>query len=166
MLPDVEIIPICERYAKIFLRQATKASHIGPDAYNEIYNEAYVIAKACKELRSVATSIKWGLINYIGLPCKKDSNDPNKDRRKISFLRENVDRITADIILETKEKQELLMKAVEKLSNTEKHILNSYFYADLSLKEIAIIQKCSFQRISQIIKQTLEKLRREIDVKI
>ncbi len=163
MLKDKEILPVCERYAKIFCKQATKANHIGPDAYNELFNEAFILAKGCKNLHAVPTALKWGLIKYIGNPCRSNANNPNEDKRKSSFLRKDSDKITALDILKKKEEQELLITAIGKLTTREQYIIEYYFYRNKNLKEIANRYDCSFQWISQLLTKILEKLRKEID---
>ena len=164
MLTDEEIKPICKRYARVFFRQAARTRHIGPECIlEELFNEAFIIAKGCHHIRTVPTAIKWGLIKYIGLPCSTKAKNPNKDKRKLSSLRETADKITAEQIVERKEEYKLLSDAVGRLSDKEQYIIEYYFYRGLKLKEIAKIYGQSVQWISYLLKETLKKLEREIN---
>ena len=156
MLSDKEIMPICKRYARIFYCQASKSHHIGPGAYDEMLNEAYVVAKKCSKLRVVAVNVKWALVRYV----EKKTFNKTIDRRIKKIENEN-----ALLAIEEKEQFELLSKAVSKLSTKEQYLIEYYFYRHLTLKEIAKEWSCSFQWVSQLLKQTLKKLKREIDGK-
>jgi RNA polymerase sigma factor for flagellar operon FliA len=61
--------------------------------------------------------------------------------------------------VEKKERQELLAKAIEELSEREKLILSLYYKEELTLKEIGSLLKVSIARVSQIHAKTLQKLR-------
>ncbi len=55
---------------------------------------------------------------------------------------------------------EKLKKAVEKLDEREKLVIQLIFYEELPLKEIAQILNCSISRVSQIKGEAIEKLRK------
>ncbi|MDQ7039165.1 MAG: FliA/WhiG family RNA polymerase sigma factor [Aquificota bacterium] len=59
-----------------------------------------------------------------------------------------------------KDTLERLRKAVEKLDDREKLVIQLVFYEELPLKDIAQILGCSISRVSQIKGEALEKLRR------
>lgn len=161
MLQDDCIIPICERYARIFFKQAVKVQHVGPEAYDELFNEAYVIAKNCKDLRAAPINIKWALIRYLNLSTR--AKNLNKDERNCSFLRKDSCDSTAFNNICMKEERELLMKAIGKLTTKEQYIIEYYFYRKKNLKEIAEIYNCSFQWISKLLEGILKKLEKEIN---
>lgn len=165
MLSDESIKPICERYARIFAKQAEAARHIGPGAYNEMYAQAYVVAKNCASLKAVPSNIKFALINYIGLSKRGMTKNSNEDRRNGAFFRREFYELTADKIVEDKETKALLIRAILNLPDCEQGFINDYFYFDMTLKQIAEENDCSFQWVSIVIKNILEKLRKEIDGK-
>lgn len=58
------------------------------------------------------------------------------------------------------ETRELLSKAIRKLTDREKQILNLYYYEGLTLKQIGLVLGLTESRVSQIHTQIILKLRR------
>ncbi len=62
----------------------------------------------------------------------------------------------------SKEMEEKVKKAVEKLDEKEKMVLQLIFYEELPLKDVAQILGCSISRVSQIKARALEKMKKYI----
>ena len=58
--------------------------------------------------------------------------------------------------------EEKVRKAVEKLDEKEKMVLQLIFYEELPLKEVAQILGCSISRVSQIKARALERMKKYI----
>lgn len=61
--------------------------------------------------------------------------------------------------IETKEVQDLLTVAIEKLPEKERLVVSLYYYEELTLKEISLILKLSEARISQLHTKAVFRLR-------
>jgi len=61
--------------------------------------------------------------------------------------------------VEKEEQKQILMKAIDKLSEKEKMVVALYYREELTLKEIAFIMNLSESRISQIHSQAILRLR-------
>jgi RNA polymerase sigma factor for flagellar operon FliA len=61
--------------------------------------------------------------------------------------------------IEKEEQKQILMGAIEKLSEKEKTVIALYYREDMTLKEIAAVMKLSESRISQIHSQAILRLR-------
>ena len=57
---------------------------------------------------------------------------------------------------------ENLKEAINKLSSIQKRRLKMYYFDDMTLDEIALIEKCSHQAVSKSIKKSLEELKKNL----
>ena len=74
----------------------------------------------------------------------------------------NADAPTVEDTVISKELEEKVRKAVQRLEEKEKLVLQLIFYEELPLKEVAQILGCSISRVSQIKARALEKLKKFI----
>ncbi|WFA07879.1 FliA/WhiG family RNA polymerase sigma factor [Tissierella sp. Yu-01] len=88
----------------------------------------------------------------------------------MDVLRDDSEDLPLDKIIKD-ERRHILIKAIDKLKDREKTILNLYYVEELSLKEIAYILDISIPRVSQIhgkvlikLKDIIQKLMGEDDV--
>lgn len=65
-------------------------------------------------------------------------------------------------IIEKQELKELLIKALEYLTEKEKKVIILYYYEDLTLKEISSVLEVSESRISQLHTKALQKMRQKL----
>jgi RNA polymerase sigma factor for flagellar operon FliA len=65
-------------------------------------------------------------------------------------------------IVEKQELKDLLLKALEYLTEKEKKVILLYYYEDLTLKEISAILEVSESRISQLHTKALQKMRQKL----
>jgi RNA polymerase sigma factor (sigma-70 family) len=162
MLNDEDIIPICKRYAKAFQRQAMYSITDPEEAYNDLFNEAYVVAKTCSSLDSVATNVKYHLISYLGMKPRGENVDKLIDNRKTNqAIYETTE--PAEIAA-NKEFEELLNFAKDYLNYQQAFVLHQHYYRGKSLQEIAGMQsmKVTRARVWQIKEEALDVLRRNL----
>lgn len=62
-------------------------------------------------------------------------------------------------VVEQQELKEILLKALEMLTEKEKKVITLYYYEELTLKEISKLLEVSESRISQLHTKALEKMR-------
>lgn len=67
-----------------------------------------------------------------------------------------------DVIIEDNEKQNMLKKAIDMLSEKDKIILNLYYFEKLTLKEIGKILNISESRVSQLHSRAIIRLRENL----
>lgn len=65
-------------------------------------------------------------------------------------------------IVEKRELKELLIKALDYLTEKEKKVIVLYYYEDLTLKEISAVLEVSESRISQLHTKALQKMRQKL----
>lgn len=65
-------------------------------------------------------------------------------------------------IVEKQELKELLIKALEYLTDKEKKVIILYYYEDLTLKEISAVLEVSESRVSQLHTKALQKMRQKL----
>lgn len=66
---------------------------------------------------------------------------------------------TPEKIVEKQELREILIKTLESLTEKEKKVIVSYYYEDLTLKEISLLLEVSESRVSQLHTKALQKMR-------
>ncbi|MFU0826593.1 MAG: RNA polymerase sigma factor [Lachnoclostridium sp.] len=69
---------------------------------------------------------------------------------------------TPEKIVEKQELKEILVKALETLTEKEKKVITLYYYEDLTLKEISSILEVSESRISQLHTKALQKMKQKL----
>ena len=57
---------------------------------------------------------------------------------------------------------EKLKEAINKLSPIQKRRLKMYYFEDMTLDEIALVEKCSHQAVSKSIKKSIEELKKNL----
>ncbi|MDD5935715.1 MAG: FliA/WhiG family RNA polymerase sigma factor [Clostridiales bacterium] len=65
-------------------------------------------------------------------------------------------------IVEKQELKEILIKALEYLTEKEKKVIVLYYYEDLTLKEISAVLEVSESRVSQLHTKALQKMRQKL----
>ena len=64
--------------------------------------------------------------------------------------------------IETREREELVKRAVEALPRKERFVIQLYSFADLTMKEIGTLLNLTESRVSQLHAQAMENLRKEL----
>lgn len=143
MLTDEEVLPTCFYWAK---RLCTKTV-----PFNELVNEAYLVAKKLRSPLLLQKWVKWTMIHFI------------QHGRSLSTLPEGIDvKDTSFDFAAFREMQEELMRVVDKVCNEiEKRFLYLSFWQGLSYRAIAKIENISFQGVFYRINTAIEKIRRE-----
>lgn len=69
-------------------------------------------------------------------------------------------------IVETKEIEYELKKAINNLTETQKRRIKMYYFENLTLQEIATIEKCSIKNVFKSLEQAREKIKKYLKNKI
>lgn len=69
---------------------------------------------------------------------------------------------TPERVVEKQELKEILVKALDTLTEKEKKVIILYYYEDLTLKEISSILEVSESRISQLHTKALQKMKQKL----
>lgn len=87
--------------------------------------------------------------------------DPNSGDKDMTLkdLVEDPDEVNPTAQLEFAEVQDILLKAINKLSAREKLLIDLYYYEELTVKEISKIMGVSNSRISQLHSKAILRLR-------
>lgn len=72
------------------------------------------------------------------------------------------DYVQPEKVMEKQELKEMLVKALEYLTEKEKKVIVLYYYEDLTLKEISAVLEVSESRISQLHTKALQKMRQKL----
>lgn len=72
----------------------------------------------------------------------------------------NVD--SPDILYERQEAKQILVSAIEKLTDKERLVVNSYYFEEMTLKEISAVMGVSESRVSQIHSKAVLKLKSKL----
>lgn len=72
------------------------------------------------------------------------------------------DYVQPEKVMEKQELKDMLVKALEYLTEKEKKVIVLYYYEDLTLKEISAILEVSESRISQLHTKALQKMRQKL----
>ncbi|KPU44707.1 RNA polymerase sigma-D factor [Oxobacter pfennigii] len=101
-----------------------------------------------------------GYVNYLSVVSLDEiifhSDD---DDIFLSATIEDVKSPRPEMILEDKEKMQLLKKSIEMLNEKDKLVLSLYYYEKLTLKEIGQIMSISESRVSQLHSRVILRLR-------
>ena len=68
----------------------------------------------------------------------------------------------AQALIENKERDELVQRAVEALPRKERFVIQLYSFSDLTMKEIGTLLNLTESRVSQLHAQAMENLRKEL----
>ena len=98
---------------------------------------------------------------YMTLVSLEDVNAADNVENNISPLDLIIDPNSQELFnqIEKEEQKQILMEAIEKLSEKEKMVIALYYREELTLKEIAAVMRLSESRISQIHSQAILRLR-------
>ncbi|NLI92204.1 MAG: FliA/WhiG family RNA polymerase sigma factor [Peptococcaceae bacterium] len=98
---------------------------------------------------------------FMTLVSLEDVSNPETSDTNISPIDMIVDNKSQDAFqqIEKEEQKQILIEAIEKLSEKEKMVVALYYREELTLKEIAAIMSLSESRISQIHSQAVLRLR-------
>lgn len=153
MLKDRDILPICRRYARAFIKQA---KHLGKpdDVFDELMNVAYVAAKQLNKNEGAATWIMWSLIKHT-----KIQTFEMIDRRLLSHPRS----AQPDEFANRTEERELLLAAISKLDPTERALVYCYYRDGMTFRAIGKDLGFSGCWASKLIKDVVNKLREEMN---
>lgn len=72
------------------------------------------------------------------------------------------DYVQPEKVMEKQELKDMLVKALEYLTEKEKKVIVLYYYEDLTLKEISAVLEVSESRISQLHTKALQKMRQKL----
>lgn len=61
--------------------------------------------------------------------------------------------------LEQEETKQMMIKAIEKLTEKERKVITLYYYEELTLKEISLVMEVSESRVSQLHTKSLRKMK-------
>jgi RNA polymerase sigma factor for flagellar operon FliA len=81
----------------------------------------------------------------------------------LAGLLPDLDTEDAHAQIETREREELVQKAVEALPRKERFVIQLYSFADLTMKEIGTLLNLTESRVSQLYAQAMENLRKELE---
>ncbi|MBS1767157.1 MAG: FliA/WhiG family RNA polymerase sigma factor [Acidobacteria bacterium] len=80
----------------------------------------------------------------------------------LAGLLPDLDTEDAQSQMESREREELVQKAVEALPRKERFVIQLYSFADLTMKEIGTLLNLTESRVSQLHAQAMENLRKEL----
>lgn len=120
--------------------------------YEELAEKMEVSVDEVKEVmqKSVASSL-ISLDDYV---------DPNKEVTVADIVETKSD--TPDLSYERKEIKNILVDAINQLTEKEKNVVTLYYFEELTLKEISKIMGVSESRISQIHSKAVMKLQTKL----
>ncbi|HZU52919.1 MAG TPA: sigma-70 family RNA polymerase sigma factor, partial [Holophagaceae bacterium] len=81
----------------------------------------------------------------------------------LAGLLPDLDTEDAHAQIETREREELVQRAVEALPRKERFVIQLYSFADLTMKEIGTLLNLTESRVSQLHAQAMENLRKELE---
>jgi RNA polymerase sigma factor for flagellar operon FliA len=83
---------------------------------------------------------------------------PDDGRDLLQFIADN-DQVLPLEMLERSELRKLVLRAIERMPETERTVLNMYYHEELTLREISRTMQLHESRISQLKTQALIRLR-------
>lgn len=138
-LPDEQVLPVCYFWAK---RLCTNKI-----SFDELVNEAYIVAKRLSNPLLLQKWVKWTMIHFV----QKGPNVPLEDWE--------VEDKSFDFRL-FMEMQEDLMHAVEEVCDEEEqHLLCLIYWKGMSYRKVAKAHCISFQAVFFRVEKILRKLR-------
>lgn len=159
MLSDKQIIPLCEMWAKKFLRQSMFFNPSRKEAHDALFNIAYSVSKPLNQLNGASTWIMWKLIEYV--------NERKVDSRAEDYaihVQRGLKMIDPSKEAEIKEERESLGVALSNLNPSDLALIGLRFGEDKTFREIGGIMKCSRRWVAIKIDRIVEKLREEMRV--
>ena len=104
------------------------------------------------------SNIRKKIVNSTNLYIDNVACEGDKE---ISFIEtiEDKDELLPEEILEKKELQEIMAKAIDTLKEKDRLVLSLYYYEELTLKEIGKVLGVSESRVSQLNSRAISNLR-------
>ncbi len=153
-MDDKELIPLCKRLARRFVRQA---KHLGApeDVFDELVNVAYVAGREGRY-------ILWTLVAYVTLPSNEVKRRAFRTGDGRAILRDVGERAPSEI-LEMDDDKERAFELITMLSPDDLVLICLYFGREKSYKDIGGIFDRSGWWTSLRIKSILSGLRKEME---
>lgn len=101
-------------------------------------------------------------VNYLSLVSLEDIIYESDDEEALYSIVENEKSPKPDVILEEREKLEILKKSIDMLDEKDKLLLNLYYNEKLTLKEIGSVLDVSESRVCQLHSRAILRLRANI----
>ena len=92
----------------------------------------------------------------------KISSDPETGETSLGDIMSDTASPSPEDIVLRKEKEEHLAKAIEKLSENERHVITLYYFDELTLKEVGEVLGLSESRICQIHRSVIKKMKQHL----
>lgn len=146
MLDFLRSLDIVSRGDRKLIKEIEKIVSIYYDRYNNEPDDEYIANKLGVSIEKIK-KIKKSMEIYTVMPIEE----------QISFF----DNVSKKI--EEEELIEAIKKVLQKVSKKEQLVIQLYYFEELSLKEIAQILEISESRVSQIHKNVIQKLRKELN---
>ena len=146
MLDFLRSLDIVSRGDRKLIKEIEKIVSIYYDRYNNEPDDEYIANKLGVSIEKIK-KIKKSMEIYTVMPIEE----------QISFF----DNVSKKI--EEEELIEAIKKVLQKMSKKEQLVIQLYYFEELSLKEIAQILEISESRVSQIHKNVIQKLRKELN---
>jgi len=146
MLDFLRSLDIVSRGDRKLIKEIEKIVSTYYDRYNNEPDDEYIANKLGVSIEKIK-KIKKSMEIYTVMPIEE----------QISFF----DNVSKKI--EEEELIEAIKKVLQKMSKKEQLVIQLYYFEELSLKEIAQILEISESRISQIHKNVIQKLRKELN---
>jgi RNA polymerase sigma factor for flagellar operon FliA len=99
-----------------------------------------------------------GDINGLIIGSLDSVTSPDDGRDLLQFIADN-DQVLPLEMLERSELRKLVLRAIERMPETERTVLNMYYHEELTLREISRTMQLHESRISQLKTQALIRLR-------
>lgn len=120
----------------------------------EIANELNMTIEEVSEIESY--------INYISVVSLEDLIFSEDDDMPLIGTIEDTNSPSPEKILEEKEEEEYLVKALDNLNEKDRTVLSLYYYERLTLKEIGKVLEVSESRVCQLHSRAIMHLRKEL----
>lgn len=146
MLDFLRSLDIVSRGDRKLIKEIEKIVSTYYERYNNEPDDEYIANKLGVSIEKIK-KIKKSMEIYTVMPIEE----------QISFF----DNISKKI--EEEELIEAIKKVLQKMSKKEQLVIQLYYFEELSLKEIAQILEISESRVSQIHKNVIQKLRKELN---
>lgn len=146
MLDFLRSLDIVSRGDRKLIKEIEKIVSTYYDIYNNEPDDEYIANKLGVSIEKIK-KIKKSMEIYTVMPIEE----------QISFF----DNVSKKI--EEEELIEAIKKVLQKMSKKEQLVIQLYYFEELSLKEIAQILEISESRVSQIHKNVIQKLRKELN---
>jgi len=146
MLDFLRSLDTVSRGDRKLIKEIEKVVSAYYDKYNTEPDDEYIANKLNVDVEKIKKA-KKNMELYTVMPIEE----------QMSFF----DNVSKKV--EEEELIEIIKKVLQKMSKKEQLVIQLYYFEELSLKEIAQILEISESRISQIHKNVIRKLRKELN---